>query len=125
MKTVITMPTVNVSFGRGLFPFEVAAGVQWTVGMLRAAVLTEYDLNVSIRDRPRPPAGWKPALVNGKAFGFVTSYTSYNLGDYDETLPDDAELADGARVYLVTGPAEAAASGAADKAADADGAADE
>ena len=124
MEPVITMPTVNVSFGRGLFSFNAAEEAQWTVGMLRAAVRTQYDPEVSIHDRPRPDPCWQPAFVNGKAFGFVTAYKSYNLGDYDETLPDDTELADGARVYLVTGPAEAAASGAADEAANADEAAE-
>ena len=108
------MPSVSVSFIRGLYEFHAAEGQQWTVGMLRAAVQTEYDPEVSIHDRPRPPSIWTSKFVNGKVFGFTAEYRSPNIEDYDALLADDTELAIGTKVYLVTGQAAPVAAPAAD-----------
>ena len=97
--------SIHVSYGRGLHTFTAAE--QWTVGMLRASVCTSYDPEVSLSDRPRPPPMWSGASMVGKVIGFVRECRSYDLGAWahteDELLADDTVVADGAKVYLVTG----------------------
>ena len=95
------MPTVHLSFGRGLFNFEAAT--TWTVENLRNAVESERDINVPLSERPRPASTWQSAFVANKDFGFVLHYHGYDMSGYQqqELLSDDTELEDGSRVYLV------------------------
>ena len=73
--------------------------------MLKAAVCTDYDAEAPLSERPRPPQMWSGAHFEGKPVGFVREYHGYSLGDYEaaQLLPDEAEIQDGTRVYLVTG----------------------
>ena len=95
--------TVHVSWGRGLHHFRTAG--RCTVAMLKAAVCTDYDAEAPLSERPRPPQMWSGAHFEGKPVGFVREYLGYSLGDYEaaQLLPDEAEIQDGTRVYLVTG----------------------
>lgn len=71
--------------------------------MLRTAAQTTYDLDVSINERPRPAPDWSTNFIDGKEFGFVMQYKSYDMNDYDdsELLSDECELTDDTKVYLV------------------------
>ena len=75
------------------------------IAMLKAAVCTDYDAEIPLSERPRPPQMWSGAHFEGKPVGFVREYHGYSLGDYEaeQLLPDEAEIQDGTRVYLVTG----------------------
>ena len=94
---------VYVSYGRGIFNFSCSG--QWTVQKLTEAVRSEYNSDVSIHDKPRPPPSWiYQNVFENLDYGFVRTYRSYDMNEYDENelLANDTVLEVGCKVYLVS-----------------------